>query len=61
MKVSEMLVKIEYLRGLKEDLDRIASAKDVKSLDVNYVTAMEDAIDVIDEYINELLRKNVTM
>lgn len=61
MKVSEMLTKIQYLRGLKEDLDQIASANDVKSLDVNYVTAMEDAIDVIDEYLNELMHKEVKM
>lgn len=61
MKVSEMLTKIQYLRGLKEDLDQIASANDVKSLDINYVTAMEDAIDVIDEYLNELMHKEVKM
>lgn len=61
MKVSEMLTKIQYLRGLKEDLDKIASANDVNSLDVNYVTTMEDAIDVINEYLNELMHKEVKM
>lgn len=59
MKVSEMLVKIEYLRGLKKDIEEIRNR--IKSLATNDVNTLDDAVDAIDNYIDELLRKNVAM
>lgn len=59
MKVSEMLVKIEFLRGLKQDIEEIRNR--IKSLTTNDVNTLDDAVDAIDNYIDELLRKNVTM
>lgn len=59
MKVSEMLVKIEYLRGLKKDIEEIRNR--IKSLSTDDVNTLDDAVDAIDNYIDELLRKNVTM
>lgn len=59
MKVSEMLVKIEFLRGLKQDIEEIRNR--IKSLTTDDVNTLDDAVDAIDNYIDELLRKNVTM
>lgn len=59
MKVSEMLVKIEYLRGLKKDIEEIRNR--IKSLSTNDVNTLDDAVDAIDNYIDELLHKNVAM
>lgn len=59
MKVSEMLNKIEYLRGLRTDVANLALTAKSKSLDTDHVNTLEDAADAIDAYIDELLRKDV--
>lgn len=61
MKVSEMLNRIEYLRGLRTDVANLALNAKGESLDTDHVNTLEDAADAIDAYIDELLRKNVTM
>lgn len=61
MKVSDILIKIEHLRNLRQDVFQIANIGKNKSLDTDCVNTLEDAVDAIDAYIDELMRKEVKL
>lgn len=56
MKVREMMDRIDYLRRLKNELEE-ESKKD-KTI-IAGATLIEEAADAIDDYIDELMRKEV--
>ena len=56
MKVLDMLNKLDDLKNIRDNLEKRVNADDVTGHDSDL---MDSAADVIDEYIQELYRKEV--
>lgn len=56
MKVLDMLNKLDDLKDIRDNLEKRAKADDVIEYDSDL---MEKAADVIDDYIQELYRKEI--
>lgn len=59
MNVSAMIDRLDYLKEVRKGLKTISSCN--KLDDTDDMNTLEDAADIIESYIDELMRKEVRM